>query len=88
MTEPPTPPATPFPVGDIVEDPATGAAAAAFGAYLRWHGFIHVPADLVIHQGDEMGRPSVLRVHVPAGEDTPVLVTGTATPIVDVEARG
>ena len=25
----------PFPVGGVVEDPATGAAAAAFGAYLR-----------------------------------------------------
>ena len=24
----------PFPVGGVVEDPATGAAAAAFGAYL------------------------------------------------------
>ena len=27
----------PFPVGGVVEDPATGAAAAAFGAYLREH---------------------------------------------------
>ena len=27
----------PFPVGGVVEDPATGAAAAAFGAYCaRW----------------------------------------------------
>ena len=25
----------PFPVGGVVEDPATGAAAAAFGDYLR-----------------------------------------------------
>ena len=25
----------PFPLGGVVEDPATGAAAAAFGAYLR-----------------------------------------------------
>ena len=25
----------PFPVGGVVEDPATGAAAAAFGAYLE-----------------------------------------------------
>ena len=33
----------PFPVGGVVEDPATGAAAAAFGAYLREHGH-HAPA--------------------------------------------
>ena len=30
----------PFPVGGVVEDPATGAAAAAFGAYLRELGLV------------------------------------------------
>ena len=33
----------PFPVGGVVEDPATGAAAAAFGAYLRELGAVDAP---------------------------------------------
>ena len=69
-----------FPVGGVVEDPATGAAAAGFGAYLRDLGAVDPPARLTIHQGDDMGRPSVLYVDVdppPAG----IRVTGTAVPI-------
>ena len=54
----------PFPVGNAVEDPATGAAAAAFGAYLRSRGEIHPPARFTIDQGVEMGRPSLLEVEV------------------------
>ena len=33
----------PFPPGGVVEDPATGAAAAAFGGYLRDLGLVDVP---------------------------------------------
>lgn len=56
----------PFPPGGVVEDPATGAAAAAFGGYLRELGLIQVPATVTIHQGDDMGRPGVLTVGIPA----------------------
>jgi PhzF family phenazine biosynthesis protein len=66
----------PFPVGGVVEDPATGAAAAAFGAYLRELGLIAPPATLTIHQGDDMGRPSVLTVDVGAAPE--IRVTGRA----------
>ncbi len=52
----------PFAVGGVVEDPATGAAAAAFGAYLRHVGAIEPPATFEIVQGVEMGRPSRLTV--------------------------
>ena len=69
----------PFPVGGVVEDPATGAAAAAFGAYLRTGALIEPPSDIVIHQGHDMGRPSRLEVHIPI--DGGVRVTGTAVPI-------
>ena len=55
----------PFPPGGVVEDPATGAAAAAFGGYLRELGLISPPAQITIHQGDDMGRPGVLRVDIP-----------------------
>lgn len=56
----------PFPVGGVVEDPATGAAAAALGGYLRDAGLLAAPAQFEIIQGVAMGRPSRLRVVVPA----------------------
>lgn len=56
----------PFPVGGVVEDPATGAAAAALGGYLRAAELMPVPGELLIRQGEAMGRPSELRVRVPA----------------------
>lgn len=70
----------PFPVGGVVEDPATGAAAAALGAYLRDRGEISPPATFEIVQGVEMGRPSRLTVSILPGEDG-VRVSGTAVPI-------
>ncbi|WP_029287241.1 PhzF family phenazine biosynthesis protein [Cellulomonas sp. HZM] len=56
----------PFPVGDIVEDPATGSAAAALGAFLRDRRAVVPPARVVVHQGRHVGRPGVLVVDVPA----------------------
>lgn len=55
----------PFPVGGVVEDPATGAAAAALGGYLRALGLVEPPADITIHQGVDMGRPGRLEVTIP-----------------------
>jgi PhzF family phenazine biosynthesis protein len=70
----------PFPVGGVFEDPATGAAAAAFGAYLRAMGLVRPDesAQLTLHQGHDMGRPSLLTVGLLAG-DARVRVSGTAT---------
>ena len=70
----------PFAVGGVVEDPATGAAAAAFGAYLRERGEIVAPATFEIVQGVDMGRPSLLTVSIEPGEPG-VRVSGTAVPI-------
>ncbi len=70
----------PFPVGGVVEDPATGAAAAAFGGYLRELGRVPAPRAFTIHQGDDMGRPSVLNVAV-RPDDPRVKVTGAAVRI-------
>ena len=64
----------------VVEDPATGAAAAAFGGYLRELGIIGRTANFTIHQGIEMGRPSLIEVSVIEGEPG-VRVRGTASPI-------
>jgi PhzF family phenazine biosynthesis protein len=70
----------PFPPGGVVEDPATGAAAAALGAYLRELGLVEPPATITILQGEDMGRPSRLLVDLHAGR-AEVDVTGTAVPI-------
>ena len=70
----------PFPVGGVVEDAATGAAAAAFGAYARELGLVPAAAHLTLHQGDDMGRPSLLEVDLRTG-DPRVRVTGAAISI-------
>jgi PhzF family phenazine biosynthesis protein len=50
-----------FASGGVYEDPATGAAAAALAGYLRdigWQG----NSEFTIHQGEDMGMPSLLYV--------------------------
>ena len=69
-----------FPVGTVVEDPATGSAAAALGAYLRAAGLLAPPARFVVRQGRHVGRPSLLTVDVPPVGG--VTVSGTADVIV------
>ncbi len=68
-----------FPVGGVVEDPATGAAAAAIGGWLRQAGRVAAPVDLVLLQGEDLGRPSRLEVHVPSSGG--IRVTGRAVRI-------
>lgn len=75
----------PFPVGGVVEDPATGAAAAALGGYLRDAGLERAPFDFTLIQGEAIGRPSRIEVHVP--ERGGVVVSGTAVPVPGAEGR-
>jgi PhzF family phenazine biosynthesis protein len=70
----------PFPPGGVVEDPATGAAAAALGAYLREVAGLRPPATVTILQGEDMGRPSRLLVDLHP-ERPEVDVTGAAVEI-------
>jgi len=69
----------PFPPGGVVEDPATGAAAAALGAYLRELGAVTPPVTVIVRQGEDMGRPSTLRVGIdPQAERPGIAVSGAA----------
>ncbi|MFD4347317.1 PhzF family phenazine biosynthesis protein [Streptomyces coelicoflavus] len=70
----------PFPVGGVVEDPATGAAAAAFGAYARDLGLVPADAVLTLRQGEDLGRPGELTVTLRADDDR-VRVGGSGTRI-------
>ena len=69
----------PFPVGGVFEDPATGASAAALGGYLRDANIIKAPQSLQIHQGEMMGRPSLINVNIPAKGG--ITVSGNAVKI-------
>ncbi len=75
----------PFPPGGVVEDPATGAAAAALGAYLATQGELPATRRFRILQGHDIGRPSLLQVDVPVDVDEGVRVSGTA---VEIAATG
>lgn len=66
-----------FPVGDVTEDPATGSAAASLGAYLRDRVGVPAPFGFTVRQGRHIGRPSVLKVDVPASGG--IVVRGGAT---------
>lgn len=67
----------PFPPGGVVEDPATGAAAAALGGYLRELG--EPPTRVTVYQGADLGRPGVLTVEIPRTGG--IGVSGTAVAI-------
>ncbi|MGZ8178191.1 PhzF family phenazine biosynthesis protein [Williamsia sp. SKLECPSW1] len=68
----------PFPWGGVQEDPATGAAAAAFVGYLRSLHRVAPGDHLTITQGVEMGRRSRIELNV---LDTATLISGPATRI-------
>jgi PhzF family phenazine biosynthesis protein len=68
-----------FPVGRINEDPATGSAAAATGAYLREVLGLGGHRVVRIHQGQHVGRPSLLTVTIP--DSGGIVVSGGAVPI-------
>ncbi|MGI3169918.1 PhzF family phenazine biosynthesis isomerase [Pseudooceanicola sp. C21-150M6] len=70
----------PFAVGGVYEDPATGAAAAALGGYLR---DIDWPCDgaFTTIQGADMGQPSRIVASFDADRGSAVRISGSATPL-------
>jgi trans-2,3-dihydro-3-hydroxyanthranilate isomerase len=70
----------------VSEDPATGSAAGPLAVHLARHGRIGFGQTLEIHQGAEIGRPSVLRAVAEGSADavTRVAVGGGAV----IVARG
>ncbi|WP_456673511.1 PhzF family phenazine biosynthesis protein [Bradyrhizobium sp. RDM12] len=66
-----------FAAGGVIEDPATGAAAAAFAGYLRDIGWPHGGA-LDIVQGEDMGARSLIRAEIGETKGSSIRVSGTA----------
>jgi trans-2,3-dihydro-3-hydroxyanthranilate isomerase len=63
------------PADNIAEDPATGSACGALGAYLVYHDGLSVEPDnghvkFVIEQGDFMHRPSRISLNVKGSKGT------------------
>lgn len=75
-----------FPVGRITEDPATGSAAAALGAYLRELDTVPVPGRITVDQGAHVGRPGELTVDIPSNGG--IVVSGYAVSMEWAEPRG
>jgi trans-2,3-dihydro-3-hydroxyanthranilate isomerase len=55
----------------ILEDPATGSASGAMGAYLVHNGLVEVGplTEVIVEQGYEIGRPSRILVQVESDDD-------------------
>jgi len=66
-----------FASGGVLEDPATGAAAAAFAGYLRDRDWPHA-GSFTIRQGEDMGIPSVINVELSNEAGSSVMVSGNA----------
>ncbi|MEQ5872092.1 PhzF family phenazine biosynthesis protein [Sagittula sp. NFXS13] len=65
-----------FAAGGVLEDPATGAAAAAFAGYLRDLGWPH-GNRIEISQGDDMGSASRIRAEFSSEPQSSIRISGT-----------
>ena len=66
----------PFASGGVYEDPATGAATAAFAGYLRDLAWPH-EGSIEILQGQDMGQPSRLLAEIPPAAGASIRVSGS-----------
>lgn len=66
-----------FASGGVYEDPATGAATAALGGYLRDLAWPH-DGSIDVVQGEDMGMRSRLRAEISALPGSSIRVSGTA----------
>jgi PhzF family phenazine biosynthesis protein len=69
-----------FASGGVLEDPATGAAAAAFAGYLRDQEWPH-GGNFTIRQGEDMGALSIIEVRLSDKPGSPVHISGNARTI-------
>ena len=69
----------PFASGGVFEDPATGAATAAFAGYLRdlkWPNYIENKGEINIVQGEDMGARSLIRAEITDQIGSSIRVSG------------
>jgi len=69
----------PFASGGVFEDPATGAATAAFAGYLRdlrWPNYVENKNEINIVQGEDMGARSLIRAEFSDETGSSIRVSG------------
>lgn len=66
-----------FASGGVLEDPATGAAAAALAGHLRKIDWPH-GGEILIIQGEDMGKKSVLHAKISSESGSSIHVSGQA----------
>lgn len=69
-----------FASGGVTEDPATGAAAAAFAGYLRDAGWPH-GGKITLIQGEDMGARSIITAEIPPEQGSSIRVSGQVRPL-------
>ena len=70
----------PFASGGVYEDPATGAASAAFAGFLRDIDWPH-GGEIDIVQGEDMGARSLIKVELSEIRGSSVRVSGATRSI-------
>jgi PhzF family phenazine biosynthesis protein len=75
-----------FASGGVLEDPATGAATAAFAGYLRDIQWSH-GGSIDIVQGEDMGARSLIRAQLNNEKGASIRVSGTVRFITESESR-
>ena len=79
------------PAHGVAEDPATGSASGALGAYLVRHRLVQAqgPTRLVSEQGTKMGRQSFVHITLTArdGSCTDIRVGGSVVPVIEGTLR-
>lgn len=79
------------PAVGIEEDPVTGTAAGALGAYVVRHGIVPEGKDgltrLVVEQGEEIGRPGLVHVEVERDDEEFVGVRSGGRAVISLRGR-
>jgi len=79
------------PAHGVAEDPATGSASGALGAYLVRHRLVRAEGHtrIVSEQGTRMGRQSFVHVVLNArdGASSDIRVGGSVVPVIDGTLR-
>lgn len=65
---------TAFASNSIIEDPATGKAAADFGGYLRDHAYLK-EGRITLLQGEDMGMPSTIFADIGLERGRPIKIS-------------
>ena len=72
----------PFASGGVYEDPATGAATAAFGGYLRDLGWPHEGAIDIV-QGEDMEMRSLIHAEIPSKIGSSIRISGAVRSLME-----